>query len=120
MGVDYSAVLGYGIAIEEDEFNDSTTFEPYWEDDGESIQDWLDQNGLDKVEFEIAGNYMSGETFIFFYLTGTHERIDWREADGVRDFSTYVSPRDREQIFKVWDELDRSVLPGWKLIFNVS
>lgn len=119
MGVDYSTTLGYGITIDEIPSFISTE---EWPDDFE-IEEWLDRNGFYHIEYEKCGNWMSGEHIHLFYLTGTHQRLDWRCDEGVKSFdSPEITPESGIEFKRLCEELGLAWPDSlaWKLIFNVS
>jgi hypothetical protein len=111
MGINYSTTVAYGIAVKSDVYVDE-----------EDSAKWFEENGFGLLDFEVAGNLMSGEYVHLYYIKDYHMAADMRESEGVVEFeSPSLSYEEAEQLNRMCLLLGQSQDKiGWKLVFNVS
>lgn len=112
MGVDYSAHVGYGVAIETDSYTDE-----------DELAEWLEENGYTNIDWAPGGDWMNGDYVNLFYVSDTFERIDYRySSERVLSFDApEITPEQTQELERLCDEfyIPRDSI-GWKLVFNVS
>lgn len=119
MGIDYSITVGYGFTVEEDDLPDFVKGDEDYVDSWE-IQKWLDANGYENIRCEEVGNYMSGETLVFFCLEDSYFHTGSREFDGVHDLSMEPVPEGKSILSQLAANIDCTNTIGWKVAGNVS
>jgi hypothetical protein len=120
MGVDYSITYGYGFALDENDDLPAVFKEGDWTMDSWDIQKWLGANGYEGVSCESVGNYMCGETFLFFYVPDTYFHEENHLFDGMHDLSDEPIEEAKEPLKRLADFLGYTGKIGWKVVGNVS
>ena len=122
MGVNYSASVGFGLAMPDTEANEYLSkSEPY--EDGQ-IPEIMHATGWDEyIGYDYCGDWMGGPQVYFFYIKGTetlHQEVGFGPI--IQDFgeSPVINPEALRHLNSLAEHFGITGKIGWKLISNVS
>lgn len=120
MGVDYSATVGWGLALTAEEAKEFISPDYIGE---EEARDWLDEHQFEHIQIDCGGNWMSGEFVYLFALRDSISRLDWKFEDGFVSFDhPELFPEAGHEFRRLCMMFNKpwSDSLSWKLVFNVS
>jgi hypothetical protein len=121
MGVTFSTSIGFGIAWEEDKgpkvLNDLKL-------DESEINDWLEENGYDRLGSCICGDWMGGPEVGFIYVRGSemlhHDAREYSAGSPITVFDESVDDMGHAQLMGLVNRIGWDGHAGWLLIDNVG
>jgi hypothetical protein len=120
MGIDYSIELGYGLVVESE--NLPPVLKHIEDDPDTGAEQWLKDRHYNQLEVSYVGNYMCGDTYLFFHVPSTRFRGESHYLETLMEFN--VDHNNFAAELELRDLATELGVPlekiGWKLISNVS